>query len=55
MVGGGGESGEPGEGEAGVGKTEIAKVLADQLDRPLMVCSRTGGKSTRIWETAEGY
>ena len=27
----------------------------DQLDRPLMVCSRTGGQSTRIWETAEGY
>jgi sulfide:quinone oxidoreductase len=27
----------------------------DQLDRPLMVCSRTGGLSTRIWETAEGY
>ena len=26
----------------------------DQLDRPLMVCSRTGGQSTRIWETAEG-
>ena len=29
--------------------------ICDQLDRPLMVCSRTGGLSTRIWETAEGY
>jgi sulfide:quinone oxidoreductase len=29
--------------------------VCDQLDRPLMVCSRTGGQSTRIWETAEGY
>ena len=29
--------------------------ILDRLDRPLMVCSRTGGQSTRIWETAEGY
>jgi uncharacterized protein (TIGR01244 family) len=27
----------------------------DQLDRPLMVCSRSGGQSTKIWETAESY
>ena len=25
----------------------------DQLDRPLMVCGRSGGHATRIWETAE--
>ena len=25
----------------------------DRLDRPLMVCSRSGGQSTKIWETAE--
>ena len=27
----------------------------EQLDRPLMVCSRSGGQSTKIWETAESY
>ena len=27
----------------------------DQLDRPLMICSRTGGQSTKIWETAESF
>ena len=27
----------------------------DQLDRPLMVCGRSGGESTKIWETAESY
>ena len=25
----------------------------NQLDRPLMVCSRSGGEATRIWETTE--
>jgi sulfide:quinone oxidoreductase len=25
----------------------------DELDRPLMVCGRSGGQSTKIWETAE--
>ena len=27
----------------------------EQLDRPLMVCSRSGGQSTKIWETAESF
>lgn len=25
----------------------------DELDRPLMVCGRSGGQSTKIWERAE--
>ena len=25
----------------------------DRLDRPLMICGRSGGQSTKIWETAE--
>ena len=25
----------------------------DELDRPLMICGRSGGQSTKIWETAE--
>jgi sulfide:quinone oxidoreductase len=25
----------------------------DELQRPLMVCGRSGGQSTKIWETAE--
>ena len=25
----------------------------DELDRPLMVCGRSGGESTKTWETAE--
>jgi uncharacterized protein (TIGR01244 family) len=25
----------------------------DRLDRPLMVCGRSGGQSTKIWESAE--
>ena len=25
----------------------------EALDRPLMICGRSGGQSTRIWETAE--
>lgn len=27
----------------------------EELDRPLMVCGRSGGQSTRIWETAESF
>ena len=27
----------------------------DQLRRPLMVCGRSGGHSTKIWETAESF
>jgi sulfide:quinone oxidoreductase len=27
----------------------------DGLDRPLMVCGRSGGQSTKIWETAESF
>ena len=25
----------------------------DRLDRPLMVCGRSGGQATKIWESAE--
>jgi len=35
---------------------EVAQAFmktCDALDRPLMVCDRSGGQSTRIWETAE--
>ena len=31
---------------------EFAQVVAE-LDRPMMVCGRSGGHSTRVWETAE--
>lgn len=27
----------------------------DELDRPLMICGRSGGQSTRIWETADSF
>lgn len=27
----------------------------EALDRPLMICGRSGGQSTRIWETAESH
>ena len=27
----------------------------DRLDRPLMVCGRSGGQSTKIWEKAESF
>lgn len=27
----------------------------DELQRPLMVCGRSGGQSTKIWETAESF
>ena len=35
---------------------EVAEAFAevcDELKRPLMVCSSTGGRATSIWETAE--
>ena len=35
---------------------EAAEAFAkacDELERPLVVCGRSGGHSTRIWETAE--
>ena len=27
----------------------------DRLDRPLMVCGRSGGQSTKIWEKADSF
>ena len=33
-------------------KREFVQVAAG-LDRPMMVCGRSGGHSTRVWETAE--
>ena len=27
--------------------------VAEELERPMMVCGRSGGHSTRVWETAE--
>ena len=27
--------------------------ICDELERPLMVCGRSGGQSTKIWERAE--
>ena len=27
----------------------------DALERPLMICGRSGGQSTKIWETAESH
>ncbi len=27
----------------------------DELDRPLMICGRSGGESTKTWETAEAF
>ena len=35
---------------------EVAEAFmktCEELDRPLLVCGRSGGLSTRIWETAE--
>ena len=35
---------------------ELARAFmsaCDELDRPLVVCGRTGAEATRIWETAE--
>jgi sulfide:quinone oxidoreductase len=31
---------------------EFAQAVAD-LERPMMVCGRSGGHATRVWETAE--
>lgn len=36
--------------------SEVAEAFAkacDELERPLVVCGSSGGRSTRIWETAE--
>ena len=33
-------------------KQDFAQVAAG-LERPMMVCGRSGGHSTRVWETAE--
>ena len=35
---------------------EVAEAFAkacDELERPLIVCGSSGGRSTKIWETAE--
>lgn len=37
---------------------EIARAFmkaCDELERPLMICGRSGGQSTKIWETAESF
>lgn len=42
--------------DAGSMTREVAEAFmkaCDELARPLMVCGRSGGQSTRIWETAE--
>ena len=42
--------------DAGAMTEEVAAAFmkaCDQLDRPLMICGRSGGQSTRIWEKAE--
>ena len=42
--------------DAGSMTREVAEafmIACDELARPLMVCGRSGGQSTRIWETAE--
>ena len=42
--------------EAGPMTQDVARAFmkaCDALDRPLMVCGRSGGESTRLWETAE--
>ncbi len=42
--------------EPGSMKTQDAEAFAkacDELDRPLIVCGRSGAHSTRIWEMAE--
>ena len=44
--------------EAGPMTAEIAGAFVktcDELERPLIVCSRSGGQSTKIWETAEDF
>jgi uncharacterized protein (TIGR01244 family) len=42
--------------EAGPMSREFARAfmkICDELDRPLMICGRSGGESTKTWETAE--
>ena len=37
---------------------EVAEAFmkaCDELERPLMICGRSGGESTKIWETAESF
>ena len=44
--------------DAGTMTREAAEAFmnaCDELARPLMVCGRSGGQSTRIWETAESF
>jgi uncharacterized protein (TIGR01244 family) len=44
--------------EAGPMTGEFAKNFmktCDELDRPLMICGRSGGESTKTWETAEAF
>lgn len=42
--------------DAGSMTRDVAEAFmkaCEELDRPLMVCGRSGGQSTRIWEMAE--
>ena len=42
--------------DAGPMTPELAEAFVktcDELERPLIICSRSGGQSTKIWETAE--
>jgi uncharacterized protein (TIGR01244 family) len=32
---------------------EALMIACDELERPLFVCGRSGGHSTRVWESAE--
>ena len=44
--------------DAGAMTREVAEAFmnaCDELDRPLMVCDRSGGQSTRLWEKAESF
>ena len=44
--------------DAGSMTREVAEAFmnsCDELDRPLMVCDRSGGQSTRLWEKAESF
>jgi sulfide:quinone oxidoreductase len=34
-------------------EAETFMKTCDELERPLVVCGRSGGQSTKIWETAE--
>ena len=44
---------EPGSINAEVADAFIQ--ACDALERPLMICGRSGGQSTKIWETAEAF